>query len=320
MLRVALLARICSLALACAAAVACATDGSATDGSAAQDDATPPQPAAQANDAAPPLAEPARDPSADARLALHLDGLDTRVDRLAGIGSIVARAFEGALLRDADGPHRIEDGAAHAFLASLRREARDIYAADALRASLVEELAARDTKGALPLVVAWYETEIAETIREGRRDVSTPAGQRALASMLAQLPGRAPDETRLDKVRGLLEASRQAEVFLTLTFDTSSDVMEAIAPHLPSTMSGGADDWLTGQRAGRQSFSARVLRTLLFQDWYALRDLSDDDLATVINFWMSPAGRWYAGARIEAVQAVSRDRARQLGERLATPI
>jgi hypothetical protein len=293
-------------------------------GACASDDAAkrePPTAAPTGDDATDATDAGPADRSAEARRALHLDGLDSRADRLAGIGGIVARSFRGALLRDPDQPDRMQDLEAEAFLANVRESAREVYEPDGLRASLTDELVAREADGQTPLddVIAWFESDIANVMREGRLQVSTPAGQKALGALLAQLPTHPPDEARLERVRALVEASRQAELFMALSFDTSSDLMEALVPHLPASLGGGADEFLMGQKASRQRFSQRVTRTLLFQDWYALRKLSDDELDRAVSFWTSPSGRWYASARLEAVRAVSRDRARAIGERLSGP-
>lgn len=253
-------------------------------------------------------------PTELARRVLHLDSVDERVERLGSVGDVVARAFRGAVLRDA-GREGTLDPVTRAWLDRLRAASARAYKRDALRERVVRAVAERD-EGHLPAVLAWLQSPLLQRVSDERAAVATSGGQAALGQAIGNMGNRPPDPQRLTMVRTLHEASGRVDVFLALSFDASSDLLRALGPHLPDTLTG--EDQTDEQRsADREGFRTRVTRTLMLQDWYALRGLSDAELDEVRSFWITPPGRWYARARLHGLREATRAGAKEVARALA---
>lgn len=245
--------------------------------------------------------------------ALYLDGLDTRVTRLSSLGEVVTQSLRQAAMREA------EEGQlslrSRQRLAEVRRAAFDVYREGLLRRALVEHVADREGHERLPEVLAFQRSPRARLAASKRERVASSSGQKALALFLGERAKKPPDEVRLRLIKGLLEASREAELMEVLSYDASATFLGALEGELEGELGAGFQRWRE-EETGRSTFAQQIQKSLLLQTYFALIELSRDELTALASFWQSPAGRWWADTRIESSKAVLEERAEAFVEEL----
>jgi hypothetical protein len=269
---------------------------------------TPPAPA---GDARPALEGAA--PRDLALEALSLDGLDGRMTTLSTLGEVVSRSLREAALREAEGGALTL--ASRQRLTEVRRAAFAVYKEGVLRIALVDGVLAHPGSEHLPEVVTFLRSPRARLAADKRARVFTSSGQKALALYLGERATKPPDEVRLRLVRGLLDASRESELMEALSYDASATFLSALEGELEGELEGAFRQW-RAEETGRSTFARQIQKSLVLQSYFALIELSTAELAELAAFWQSPAGRWWADARIEAARAALKERAGAFEEEL----
>jgi hypothetical protein len=219
------------------------------------------------------------------------------------------------------------------FVGNMRETARRIGADDEEAAAMIDNL----THIALHSAGPAYESErllgsierefmsaptevrrrALEHYRDPRADrtalvyaeLATPAGQHRLSRFLGEVRTGEIDPTKVLVIEGMLGASQEVELTVTLAFDTSSSFLIALEPALPKAIREPKERLL----ARRTAFETSAKRQLTMQHTYVYSALDDADLQAEARFWASPEGRAFSDLRVRAA-----NRALENAEREAT--
>lgn len=196
-------------------------------------------------------------------------------------------------------------------LAGLERILRETHDQQTLFGTVAEFVQQRfDAKTFLPDVDAWTKSQVAVRIFSARTAAVAAQGsdqaRNEARSFFDRLSTEPPAARRMDLVRRLDEASREADLTVQVTLAVlrlGDEVAGALGPPAP-----GAPALL--DQATREHVERTIREQAPLTLLYALRDLTDADLTEAVEFWESPAGKWYAETLSKAVDA-SLTRARE---------
>lgn len=198
-----------------------------------------------------------------------------------------------------------------ARLAELERILRETHDQQTLFGTVAEFVQQRfDAKKFLPDVDAWTKSPVALRLFSARSAAVAAQGsdesRDAARSFFDRLSTEPPAARRMDLIRRLDLASREAEFTVQVTLSVlrlGDEVATALGP--PMAGAPALSDAATRENV-EKTIREQAPLTLL----YALRDLPDSDLTKAVEFWESPAGKWYAETLSKAVDA-SLSRARE---------
>jgi hypothetical protein len=283
------------LALALPLLFACATQRAAE-----------PRPATTAE---PAVVKAPPDPLAAQKKALHFSGLDARVTALSALPRIVSASIRQAAMRDGDGELPPSVGEA---LARMESAAERTHHVDSLRHAAAVALQARDDGKQSKAAASYLEGEAHQAVQEELDRVLTAPGQKALGAFLASLPMTPPDPERLARARGVVEASAEVDLMISLTYSASQALLSSVLKTLKPADRDALARHLTPRAREREVFEAKVKRSLVLQTYFASRYVADRHMIREAAFWRSEIGRWLARARVEVVESVILERNRAL--------
>lgn len=252
-----------------------------------------------------------------AREALHRDGTDQRLERLARLDVVLELSFTKLLvgLAEDERPPKAE---IEALTSRLGHAARGAFVPERLVERTARALAEADgSREHLRATLAFLRSDVYRRMAFARADAETPAGQRRMASYLSQLPNTPQDLARRDLLLRLLDATGEAELFFRLSHDVTRRFLEAAEPAFPEWAEEPYRAFKDDASSGADAFRAQVRKSLVLQAMYAYRKLSSGELEEAVRFWESAAGKGYARARILAVTQALEEAYVVVGERLA---
>jgi hypothetical protein len=201
-------------------------------------------------------------------------------------------------------------------LARLQHAIAMAYAADALRTSVRDQLAATLSPQDAASVLRWLSSDLGQRITVLEESGSTPEEAikrlNAAPRLLASLPA-----SRRERVERLAKATYSADAAATIIVDTMIGVARGLALSRPGAPTNGGEDLKSKFRSQRAQF-VEMLEPRIVADFASIyQPLSDQELDQYVAFCESPAGHRFAQASLDALDKALTEAATRLGERLA---
>lgn len=226
--------------------------------------------------------------------------------------------FEAAMQRGITEMHESEPGLKAADLSRMRKAVADAYAPSRLRPALRAELARTISRSEIDAALAWIDSPAGRKLEALEKKAATPEGLARLeAAARRGIPPLAP--ARAETLHALIEATRADELAATVLIETAVGIQEGFAAWAPDS----SRSMVSQMRQGLESERERMAASLHEQSFVAFAlvyaEASDAELAALLGFARSPAGRRYYEITSRAFANTLGQAARRAGSSLVMP-
>lgn len=244
-----------------------------------------------ARPASPGLSMP---PEVAAREIAHRLALDEQMFALSGLGGVYERSLSQMAQISQD--DEVDPDQITRAVAASRDAAAPAYASKQLLVDVEAHLSG-GSPAHLGAAVAYLRSTSADRLAVLRAELGTGPGQQRMARYLALLRQGPLDATLESQAERLLTAERELDLTVLMTWDAARRYAQLLAEVLPPAPEDEAV-----RDAFKGSARHRLKQTALYLAANAERETFDEHL----RFWESPAGRWLAKARVDAVEEALR--------------
>ena len=198
-------------------------------------------------------------------------------------------------------------------LSVLRGAVRRAFAGDALRESVRSGLLARyDVRGAAG-TLAWLRSPLGRRITQLEELGASQqmSSSRPDARSLAAAP---PAAARIALIRELQESSGVADVGVDLAMTAALALALGANAAQPDAAKRADEAAITAAiQAQRAPMAGQIEAVMQISSLFTYRELSDEELATYLEFVQSDAGRWYHDAVVAGLVSTLRRAASGIG-------
>ncbi|MCK9685110.1 hypothetical protein [Scleromatobacter humisilvae] len=222
------------------------------------------------------------------------------------LGGQVRAGMAGALARN---PGALPE----ATKARLLGCAATAYGAEALRATATDAVAGALQPADVPVLVAWYDSELGHRIaaleQASAAKVADPAERLRRGEQLLQ----AASPGRRASLQAMLAETRSADVMADTAIEMAIAVREGLARADPSATPRAIADIKADLDAKRPQLVARYAQMGLPAYAFAYDGLDDDDLKRNVDYLASAAAKAYSDASVRGVARALNDASVALG-------
>ena len=187
------------------------------------------------------------------------------------------------------------------------------YAADALRATAVDAVAGALQPADVPVLVAWYDSELGRRVagleQASSAKVADPAERLRRGAQLL----RTASAGRKASLQAMISETRSADVMADTAIEMAIAVREGLASADPSATPGAIADIKAALDAQRPQLVARYAQMGLPAYAFAYDGLNDDDLERNADYLASVAAKAYSDASVRGVARALTDASVRLG-------
>jgi hypothetical protein len=163
----------------------------------------------------------------------------------------------------------------------------------------------------LDQAVAWFRSPLGNKTTRLELEASTPGGVAAMKAWLEQSAANPPPASRVELVRKLEQAAQVTDTVVLALTATMRPLLLAEAVRLGGLTPQAYDQVAVAmarlEAETRPRVEPMVFQQLLFQ----YRSLTEQELAQNLDFYLSPAGRWFTAAVRGAWAAAMEEAARR---------
>lgn len=249
-------------------------------------------------------------PAAKMEQLLVASGLEAHIQSLAELTSAsVEQGFRQS--------GQIEAVSAE-HIGAMQSLARRDFAADTVRANVVDTLNRALTEPDADAHLAWLQSENGQAIADAEAFAGTAAGVAEMQLYIQNLQDHIPSRERIAQIESIDNTAQVAGTALSIQGNSLLVMLSAMNAVAPSELQRDFDalSALSNQLIDDAIRRDTVLQTSL-QLVYTYRDIPDDALAAYLNHLESPAGNAFITARFTAMDNAMSDASAQFGGNVA---